>query len=58
MIQSEPVEVSLYNLVGGLMATQRVTAQAPMAIAGFPKGLVWIQVRGARGTVTQAYLLR
>lgn len=58
LIQSESVEVSVYNLVGGLVATQRVTAQAPMSIAGIPKGLVWIQSRGAAGTVTQAFLLR
>jgi hypothetical protein len=57
LIQNQPVEVSLYNLVGHLMSNQVVTAQKPMQVGSLPKGLAWIQARGAKGTVTQAFLI-
>ncbi|MDB5106524.1 MAG: hypothetical protein JWP91_4213 [Fibrobacteres bacterium] len=58
LIGNRPVVASLYNLAGHMIASQEVTPRSAMSLAAIPKGLVWIQVRGAAGTMTQAYLLR
>lgn len=55
--QSQPAKVSLYNLAGKLLLSRELTAQASMSLESIPKGLVWIQVRGALGTMTQAFLM-
>jgi Methane oxygenase PmoA len=54
---SQPVQVSLYNLVGKSLLSQDLTVQSPMSLESIPKGLVWIQVRGSFGVRTQSYLM-
>jgi hypothetical protein len=57
LTQNLPTTVSVYDLGGKLLLSRNLTGEAPMSLAPLSKGLVWIQVRGAAGTMTQSFLM-
>jgi hypothetical protein len=57
LLGASPLDVTLHGLDGRLLRSQRLTADAPLSLAGLPGGLVWIRVRGADGVKTRSLLL-
>lgn len=57
LIQSHPAEVGLYDLGGRLLLKRNLIPGAVLALDAIPAGLVWIQVRGGHGAMTQSFLM-
>jgi hypothetical protein len=52
-----PLDVGLHGLDGRLLRSHRLAADAPLSLAGLPKGLAWIQVRDADRVTVRPLLI-
>jgi hypothetical protein len=52
-----PLDVGLHGLDGRLLRSHRLAADAPLSLAGLPKGLAWIRVRDADRVTVRPLLI-
>lgn len=57
LLGETPVDLAVHGLDGRLLRAHRLSAFAPLDLAGLPRGLAWIRVKAEGGSQTRALLI-